>query len=100
MCLGSEGPSIAAVARGTLTPYLLYVSIHLYLEQEVEAYHGGLEGRLHEVERVSLERDAAQRAREEEQRQVERLQQTIAEQQVAWLTPTLTLSLTLTLTLP
>ena len=57
------------------------------LEQEVEAFHGGLESRAHEVERISLERDAAQRAREEQLHQVEQL------------TPTLTLTLTPTLPL-
>ena len=49
------------------------------LEQEVESYHGGLESRAHEVERIGLERDAAQRTCEEGARQAEQLQQTIAE---------------------
>ena len=50
---------------------------HSRLEQEVEAFHGGLESRAHEVERISLERDAAQRAREEQLRQVEQLTPTL-----------------------
>ena len=65
------------------------------LEQEVEAFHGGLESRAHEVERISLERDAAQRAREEQLRQVEQLTPTLT----LTLTPTLPLTLTPTLTL-
>ena len=72
---------------------------HNRLEQEVEAFHGGLESRAHEVERISLERDAAQRAREEQLRQVEQLTPTLTPTLSLTPTPTPTLTPTLTLTL-
>ena len=67
------------------------------LEQEVEAFHGGLESRAHEVERISLERDAAHRAREEQLRQVEQLTPILTPTPA--LRPTLALALTLASTL-
>ena len=41
------------------------------LEHEVEAYHSGLEGKKHDIERLGLERDAALRQRDESARHAE-----------------------------